>query len=235
VSICASSIAICRRFFLDLVLLSRGASMASTTPLALMFAMMASTSTAPAAIGAEGSDPQPTIRIHDYAKVPQPTITYTQRQVTKLYAAAGVSVRWVPPIAHTRERRVEATSLPEDLSVLILNRRMADHYTPSRDIAGFAAVADADAHGRIAYVFYDRVEAAVRSCQCPAADVLGLVVAHEIGHLLLPRGSHSELGIMRRRWHYSEFRRMDSRALRFTSVQAEQIRRRLRFAFGASD
>lgn len=95
---------------------------------------------------------------------------------------------------------------------------------------GFAAVAAAE--GRVAYVLYDRVQAAARLCQCAASDVMSVVVAHELGHLLLPRGDHSAVRIMRKQWHGAELRRMNRRPVRFTPAQAEQIRRRLWFVVG---
>jgi hypothetical protein len=192
--------------------------------------------TTPTAIAADGRTvPEPTVRIHDYANIALPTIQYAQRLVTKLYAAAGIALRWAPAVRYSHDPHVDiGPAGTEDLSVLVLNRRMADHYTSSRDIAGFAAVGNDESQGRIAYVLYDRVEAAARSCRCPVADVMSLVIAHEIGHLLLPRGSHSTVGIMRKRWHHAELRSMHRRAVQFTSGQAEQIRHRLRFTLGGA-
>jgi hypothetical protein len=64
-------------------------------------------------------------------------------------------------------------------------------------------------------------------------DLMSLVIAHEIGHLLLPYGSHSETGVMRSRWEVRELRSLDVRQLGFTPYQAQQIRRRASGTFGA--
>ena len=40
--------------------------------------------------------------------------------MTRLYAAAGVVVRWEPPIVHSGERRNEVGPAAEDLTVLVL-------------------------------------------------------------------------------------------------------------------
>jgi hypothetical protein len=49
---------------------------------------------------------------------------------------------------------------------------------------------------RIVYVFCDRIrEASVKYWQ-EYTEVLGLVVAHELGHVLLPAHRHSNRGVM---------------------------------------
>ena len=53
---------------------------------------------------------------------------------------------------------------------------------------------------------------------------MAFVVAHEVGHLLLPIGSHSPDGLMRGRWDVNDLRRTDPRAISFTPRQAELIR-----------
>jgi hypothetical protein len=48
-----------------------------------------------------------------------------------------------------------------------------------------------------AYLFYDRIRAVAALQNQDFTRVLGRVMAHEVGHLLLPYGSHSLEGIMR--------------------------------------
>jgi len=51
--------------------------------------------------------------------------------------------------------------------------------------------------GWIAYVLWDRVRSFARAEGVPASIVLGSVIAHEIGHLLLGNAPHAADGIMR--------------------------------------
>ena len=88
---------------------------------------------------------------------------------------------------------------------------------------GMAAVAD-EGMGRIAYAIYDRVRDTASRAGIGEADLLGFVMAHEIGHLLLPRGSQPESGLMRGRWTIRNFRRIDVANLEFSPLQASQIR-----------
>ena len=47
-----------------------------------------------------------------------------------------------------------------------------------------------------AYVFYDRIVRVTQTRPVDANVMLARVIAHEVGHLLLPPGSHSLFGIM---------------------------------------
>jgi hypothetical protein len=73
-----------------------------------------------------------------------------------------------------------------------------------------------------AYIYYDRV---MKLNPVPPRDVittLGDVIAHELGHLMLPAG-HSNVGIMRPSINMTS-RRLET----FTDVEAAEIRNRVR-------
>ncbi len=181
----------------------------------------------PATAGAETQfPPHVVVHIHDYARASPHAIMAAQRFVSEVYAEAGVTVTWAPLHRHGLDMRPPARGAPGDLTIMMLSRGMASHYDVSHDTMGFAAV-PAEGSGRIAYVFYDRVETARGAQPGGLVDLLGLVIGHEIGHLLLPRGSHSPTGLMRERWHLHQLSLMDPGAVRFTHGQAEHIRGRL--------
>jgi hypothetical protein len=64
------------------------------------------------------------------------------------------------------------------------------------------------------------------------ADLLGLAIAHELGHLLLRSASHSVAGIMRARWTEKGLSADDRGYLRFTYGEAESMRREVRRRMG---
>jgi len=81
----------------------------------------------------------------------------------------------------------------------------------------------------IAYVAYASIQALVQNPEpgrplLDPADLLGYCIAHEIGHLLLPPGSHSPSGIMRARWRGDDFKLIATGRLLFTAEQAKLIR-----------
>ena len=75
-----------------------------------------------------------------------------------------------------------------------------------------------------AQVFFDQVEAHAERHHVEISRLCGFVIAHEIGHLLLPAG-HSERGVMRATWDL-RFGLLD----RFTEAQADEMRTRLAHA-----
>jgi hypothetical protein len=82
--------------------------------------------------------------------------------------------------------------------------------------------------GRIAYLLFERIRHVALSSGGEAADILGLVIAHEMGHLLLPYGSHSENGLMRPSWRPEDLTLGSQPQPAFTQAQADGIREQLR-------
>src|SRR6266478_170254 len=60
------------------------------------------------------------------------------------------------------------------------------------------------------------------------ADLLGLAMAHELGHLLLRSAAHAVTGIMRRQWTERQLWDDHRGYLRFTSGEAESMRNEAR-------
>jgi hypothetical protein len=56
---------------------------------------------------------------------------------------------------------------------------------------------------------------------------LAHVIAHEIGHLLIPGEAHTSRGIMRARWRYSDWVRASNGQLFFPPDQVRIIRNSL--------
>lgn len=63
--------------------------------------------------------------------------------------------------------------------------------------------------------YYHRIENYGRRTNMPADVLLGYVIAHELGHLLLRSQSHMENGVMRADWRPHELAAMLDRRLRF--------------------
>ena len=76
-------------------------------------------------------------------------------------------------------------------------------------------------------VFYDRALELHADWNVNLSDILGNVMAHELGHLLLGSNSHFGDGIMRAQWQGEELRRLSRGSLWFTSEQASHMRGKL--------
>ena len=88
-----------------------------------------------------------------------------------------------------------------------------------------AAPATAEGTGRLAYAFYDRIGATAQQYRTDVGKLLGYVMAHELGHILLAGGSHSPTGIMSDRWGEFTMDLVAESFLRFTKEEAESIRK----------
>ena len=197
--------------------------------LTLACGLMAMVASAPRAAAEPVDLPSVKLRVDDYAAVAAGLLARAQDGVTQLYGAIGVETKWLK--TRRLSNRLPATpfsvdSGAPDLTVILLDPGMTTRIAPSPDAIGLAAKTPSE-QGRIVYVFYDRLRMVTLQREANDTAALTLVMAHEIGHLLLPYGSHSDAGVMRGHWDLEGFRHLDIRRLRFTPLQGQQIRRML--------
>jgi hypothetical protein len=105
--------------------------------------------------------------------------------------------------------------------VKIVSRDQASRIQKDDVPLGFAII-----EANIAYVVYDQIERYAVERRYALADALGLVIAHEVGHLLIGRPTHTNVGLMRPSWTHDDFRRAVSGG-GFTSADARTIQQRL--------
>ena len=170
-----------------------------------------------------------TIQIHDYWHVSDESLTRARAIVTAMYDRVGVRVEWTGVVQQS-ERRAGSrphgspSRLPvAQVTVIILTPTMAARVRVEEGALGFAAVPE-EGMGRIAYAIYDRIKDTAARAAMNEDDLLGFAMAHEIAHLLLPRGAHSDSGIMRGHWNVEDLRRVDVLKLEFSAQQASEIR-----------
>jgi hypothetical protein len=146
---------------------------------------------------AAGASESTTVVLHieNCAGVSDPDLRVATAEVARIYRSAGVQIAWSNEPLPTGISSRGATDEPRHLALILHDdgARMLTHaYGAPDSTLGFAA------HdiGR-AYVSVNRVAAESARRAVDHRWVLGWVIAHEVGHLLLPRNSHSSEGIMR--------------------------------------
>jgi len=173
-----------------------------------------------------------TLHVQNRAQVAWPPLEAGEGVAAAIYRNAGIRVLWMHD-----ERRPgapqKAPSAPTvDLWVVLLHGSAEQRLIKEAQIGagplGCAPGNGADGSNR-AYVFFDRVLATANRRQYPLPWLLGQVIAHEIGHLLLPPDSHSD-GIMR-----AELDLIIGPIPLFTPEQAARIRRRIASARNTSE
>jgi len=171
------------------------------------------------------------LHVDDYATLPRKLLLRAEALAAPVYRSAGVETEWVnrampreqhgdgsTPAGHVSEHAVH-------LRVIILSdkmtRRKLRGSPHEEDVLGLAQAAP-ELSNTVAFVFFARLEqAADRHAEAPS-DVLAHVMAHEVGHLILVSGGHSDTGLMRVTWEPKE-----KRTQGFTPEQAAMMRTKL--------
>ncbi len=181
-----------------------------------------------------GEEPQVTVRMYDYAQESARTLRRAQEVAAGVLRQAGVTTEWLNCRVSDLDPRESAPGCREpvgstDLILRLLPERMRKQAGTKRSIFGFAKPP------RIAFVFFDRVEDLAKFGTGQPHVILGHMLAHEIGHLLLGRNSHSRKGIMQIPWDKEELKLAAQGRFTFTPREAQkmcsQVRERMRVRF----
>jgi hypothetical protein len=127
------------------------------------------------------------LHVVNYSELPRAALDSARAEVSTIYDRIGVNVVWTGPDGAEEGARA--------YTLVILSRekglRMIARDGLGENVLGLAAKAS----GR-AYIFAHRLRDISVSQRIDFPKLLGKVLAHEIGHLLLTNG-HSQSGIMR--------------------------------------
>jgi hypothetical protein len=103
----------------------------------------------------------------------------------------------------------------------------------SLDVMGRAFVAD-DLEGGMADAYFEAIKEFARRYDADVDALLGYVIVHELGHLLLGPGHVTNgVNVMRARWSPGELRALRQRWLRFSKLQEASIHHALQRNHGA--
>jgi hypothetical protein len=133
-------------------------------------------------------------------------VTRAQLEVTRIFAQAGVSIRWTDT-----GPRFTVTIVPQVLGY-------------ARAGSPVMGVAVRKADGGTAQIFLKQVRNFSHEHRVDLGVLLAYVIAHELGHLLLPGTPHSATGVMRADWDRAIVHDAVNRSLSFTEAQAQRIR-----------
>jgi len=202
----------------------------STRPLWLaMFLAMASLDCAGAqSIGGVKPSSRITVRVYRYADVSNRTLVQAEQETSRIFRQAGVELAWLDcPTSHAEEEEYPACepllgAMAVDLR--ILPSSMAARIRSSAEELGVALASARAGTASAGWVFYEHVKHLAESHIASDDLILGLAIAHEIGHLLLGPHSHSPGGIMRANWDGKNLEEASRGKLLFTRRQARLIR-----------
>jgi hypothetical protein len=130
------------------------------------------------------------LHLSDFYHLPPNELDSAKHWAERPYARIGVHVVWSDGAAATA---------PSDgarhFDVVILSEGMTREKMPVDDALGEASAVTARA-----YIHYSRILAFSRRTTSDPLTVLAMVMAHELGHMLLPGSIHTSAGLMRGHW-----------------------------------
>jgi len=133
-----------------------------------------------------------TVVLHlvDYQHVAPGDLAYAQKEASKVFANIGVRLVWTDGYATGAARDGH-----RHFDIAILTAEMTE-----RRRAAVGVFGQASNETNRAFIYYGRVLSHALETNSDPRRALGLVLAHEVGHMLLPGEGHSETGLMRATW-----------------------------------
>lgn len=167
-----------------------------------------------------------TISVFNDAGVEPSVWLQAQGRASEIMRRSGISLIWLDcgsPVRRMPDPNCSAISYPTHLSV-----RVVPKISPVKGHIFGQTFQDAAGEGNYVLVYYASIKVFRAATTVPAGELLGCVIAHELGHLLLGTASHSPTGLMSAVWQDPELRQAVGGNLFFTGGEGERIR--FRFA-----
>jgi hypothetical protein len=159
------------------------------------------------------------VRTYDSAGVPDRMLAHARQAAGFTLAAVGIEPIWRPCHAQGCISKPK----PHEIEIRIVKATAQS----ARGSLGFAAVDVAERAGTLATIYLDRVDALAAEAGVDPGELLGLAIAHEIGHLILGTVDHPLHGLMRATWRTDELRRAMPLDWIFSEAQGAEMRLRL--------
>ena len=166
-------------------------------------------------VAGQSASPTVLLRVINAAPVAEEIIQKALQESARIYEAAGVTLVW-------RALNAESTDGASiTLDVVLLSKVVSEQFLVKRRLPR-TVLGAAPPNTQRVYIFWDRIRMRALSDGVPMETVLGRVVAHEVGHHLLPGDAHSAIGIMRVNVSYNPLASPE-----FTAEQSASIRGRV--------
>jgi hypothetical protein len=163
-----------------------------------------------------------TVQVDNYSQASPAVLAAAEHEAGRILGEAGLRAVWLecPVGVSTADPPGPCHKAPEatDIRLRILAAPKRNVFQDS--VFGFAV------HPVLASVYYDYALHRARSDDAEFAVpiILGCVIAHELGHLLLGSNGHSVTGIMQPRWEPKQVRQFIMGTLLFTPAQSGMMR-----------
>ena len=165
------------------------------------------------------------IHVYNYSAASGDLLGRAEQEAFRIFRRTGVATAWLScPLTSDEAVRNKACALPDAptrLTLRLLSNSMADSLGVGGDIFGSALLPDNEGFGVVANVYADRTRELADGREFEV--ILGRVIAHELGHLLLGKNAHSAAGIMHARWRAQDLGLSRQAAMLFLPGEAKRI------------
>jgi len=174
------------------------------------------------------------VHLQNYAQVPSDQMKPALREASRVFQEAGLRIDWLdctPNDVAGEPKHPDCDKANSSASVVLrlLPRSMGERMGLGNLSFGYALSLEPGRIGRMANVFVYRMQELARKWGVAEGPViLGHLIAHELGHLVLGVGGHSRTGIMGFPWQKKELKAAVRGSLLFTKKQACRMRSHVR-------
>jgi hypothetical protein len=168
------------------------------------------------------------VHLYNYSGVTAEALARAEQETARIYGRLGVEMEWrnCPLTAEelAQNTTCDLPAAPTTFIVRLLSNEMAHRFPVGDDIYGFALLPVNEGFGVLANVFADRAQDMTAE-EGLRRVILGHIMAHELGHLLLGEAAHpAGVGIMHVPWQTKELERIKQGWMLFLPEQAQRIR-----------
>ena len=170
------------------------------------------------------------LRVYDQADVPIGILGRALGETSRILAASGIKTVWDIRDANSPEnesRSMDFSAFSMDPSVdtrhfLLVRFVRIGSSDPRHNALAFSL--PAARYGAHVTVYFDRAEEVSLVVPPRLPKILANILAHEIGHVLLGSGGHSDSGIMKAVWTRADYQRIAAEYLKFLPQEAVAMR-----------
>jgi hypothetical protein len=162
------------------------------------------------------------IRIYDTAGTAIGDRARVLKSASDILAGADVKVDWRDCSPRAARPHPACQESPKAGELVVRLVRLPD--SGGTRALGEAFIDSVTGQGVLATVFIDRIEQFAAQAKADAVTIVGRVLAHEIGHLLLGTTSHAAAGLMRESWSTKDLAENRRQDWLFSRLELDRLR-----------
>ena len=172
-----------------------------------------------------------TVRLYNLAEVPDPEVSRAVQEAGEIFGRIGVRLSWLRCAGPDVEAACNEVRGPSVVNLRLMSSDALPDNLPE-GIFGFALMSQKGGFAVYANVYFGRVSQISDGRKYRRDVLLGAMISHELGHLLLGMNSHSKVGLMTLPWTPKVLTAADQGTLIFSKREASKIRKAVEARLG---